>query len=203
MEQVETTEVTPGADEVVESQVTIRLQASDHKKIMATRQELAKVAAYFLEHYARGGVMLRAAQAHYIEHVAGIPVKTPETIISIIESGINRRSANGNLSVTYSVDPAFAQPLEDLAVAQGRTVEEIVQESMSIVFTNQWLYALDVGGMTLHFDRQDREEIQKMTGNNLVTGKEFMQWARETQEKKAPRVSKLRQQVRERMDQEA
>ena len=62
---------------------------------------------------------------------------------------------------------------------QGRNVDEIVQEAISIVFTNSWLYAIEVSGGTVHFDKQQRQEIEEMIGQSLFTGAELAKWVKE------------------------
>lgn len=191
-------------ENIVELAVTLRLSAADHKKVVATKQDLTQVANYLLEQYAKGGVLLRYGQAQYLAGLADSPVRTAEDILRIVESGIKRHSPNGNLSVSYSVDPALAVPLERLAMECGRTVDAILQEACEVVFTNSWLYALNVSGGTLHLTKEMREDLEKVVGDDMLTGEKVVAWAKKVAPPpaaKTPKVSKSLQEVRARMDQ--
>jgi len=193
----------PGVENIVELEMTLRLSAADHKKIAATKQDLTQVANYLLEQYAKGGVLLRYGQAQYLAGMADSPVRTAEDVLQIVENGIKRHSPNGNLSVSYSVDPALAVPLERLAVECGRSVDAILHEACEVVFTNSWLYALNVSGGTLHLTKEMREDLEKLIGDDMLTGEKVVEWAKKVAPPpaaKTPKISKTLQEVRARMD---
>jgi len=185
-------------DGVVEVLVTFRMKEADHKRIMDTKQDFASVANFMVEQYANGGVMVRADHARYLSTLAGRPVKTSETVVDIVESGVNRNSPAGYLSVTYNVDPAYAMPLEELSRQQGRSVEAIVQEAFHVVLTNGWLYDIRVDGMTINLTKEMRIELESITKQKITTGASLMEWIKERLQPNA-KMSKLRQEVRERM----
>lgn len=188
---------------IIETPVTVRLHEADHEKVNSTGQDFSQVASFLVEQYSRGGVMLKPSQAHYLSTLSGTIVKTAEDVITVVENGVNRHSASGNLVVTYSLDPAYAEPMEELAQQQGRTVEEIVQEAISVVFTNSWLYSISVEGGTLNFTREDREELERIVGHRPVTGSSLLGFLRRAGDPPSqPRISKALQQVRAKMDQE-
>jgi hypothetical protein len=186
----------------VEVAITFRLSAEDHARVLATKQPFDKVAAFLVEQYSKGGILLKPMQARYIEQLAGTPIQTAEAVLQAFESATKRGSASGYLRVTYDVDPAFAEPLEQLAKAQGRTVDEIMQESMSIVLTNQWLYSLNVDGGTILFTQQAREEMEELVGEKPLNTTAILKWARALKklEPKAPKVSKVKAEVLARLD---
>jgi hypothetical protein len=198
MESIQQQEVVATTAPVVEIPITIRLHAKDYDRILATKQNFPKVCGFLAEQYARGGILVRAGQISQLEKLAGTSIKTPEAIMQIVENGVSRRSANGNLTVTYSVDSAFAEPLEQIAKSQGRDVDAIVQEACAIVFTNSWLYSIEVSGGTLHLTKEMRLELERAIGRKQLTGADVVAWAKEASEK---RVSKKLQEVRARLDQ--
>lgn len=171
-------------DKVVEVPASVRISERDYQRVIATKQDFNQVASYLVEQYSKGGVMLKAAHAKYLEQVSGIPCKTPESVMAIVENGINRRSASGHLVVNYAVDPAFADPLEQLAKAQGRNVDEIVQEACAIVFTNSWLYALNISGGTIHLSKEMREELEQAVGKKMITGQDLVDWSKRAADSK-------------------
>lgn len=195
---------------VVEVPATIRVSESDYNRVLMTKQDLSKVASFLVEQYSKGGVLLKATQANYLSTISGRNVKTAEDVLTIVESGINRHSANGNLVVSYALDPAFAEPMEELARQQGRTVEEILQEAMAVVFTNSWLYSLETSGGTLVFTRETREELEAIIGCRSMTGAILVEALKKllaknvekpVEEPKPDRVSSVLKEVKKRLDQ--
>jgi hypothetical protein len=181
---------------VVEIPVTFRMSEEDHRRILATKQEVPMVATYMLSEYAAGGVMVKSTHAHYLERLSGRPVKTSETVVDIVESGVARKSAAGYLSVTYNVDPAFAEPLEQLAKQQGRTVEEIVQDGLDVVMKCGWLYNIQVDGGTINLTKDMRSRLEKAMKQKNVTGADIVTFI----ENLIKPVSKKLAEVRARMD---
>jgi hypothetical protein len=186
----------------VEVQITMRLSVEDHDRVLATKQPFDRVAAYLVEQYSKGGVLLRPSQVHFLEQLAGAPIQTSEAILQAFENASRRGSANGYLRVTYDVDPAFAEPLEQIAIAQGRDVDAIVQEGLTIVLTNSWLYAIDVSGGTLLMTKQTREELEELVGESPLTTTGILKWARAIKklEPKQPKISKVKAEVLARLD---
>ena len=191
------TTVVQSADTTVDLALNIRLHEQDYSRVMATKQDLSLVAGYLIEQYAKGGVLLRPAQVSYIEQLTGNPCKTSEAILQAFENMGQRGTTSGFLRVTYDVDPAFATPLEDLARAQGRSVDDIVQESLAIVLTNSWLYSLNIEGGTLYFTKESREEMEQLVGKPLTTTMilECIKKLKDNQKKPS-----IKEQVRKKLD---
>jgi hypothetical protein len=189
-------------DTAIEVQITMRLNEEDYNRVLSTNQEFPKVAAYLVEQYSKGGVLLRPSQARFIEQLAGTPIRTAEAVLQAFENAHKHGSAAGYLRVTYDVDPAFAEPLEQLAKAQSRTVDEIVQEGMNIVLTNSWLYSISVDGGTLLLTQQAREEMEQLVGEKPLTTTGILRWARalKKMEPKPVKVGKLKAEVREKLE---
>jgi hypothetical protein len=175
------TEALVSSDTTIDVEIKIRLNRSDYERVLSTGQDFERVAAYLIDHYSKGGVMLRPSHTQYLEQLSGMPVKTPESVLQLCENSQTRGSTSGGLTVSYTVDPAFAEPLEQLAVAQSRSVEEILNEAMTIVFTNGWLYALDCKGLTLNIAGQDMRDLQSAMGSKTPTGSEVVEWVKKNQ----------------------
>lgn len=166
------------SEAVVDIPINFRMSEADrHKVEAANKKDLTQVVTYLLQEYIKGGVLLEAQHCRYLSTVADEPIRTARDVLRVFENGIRRHSANGSLRVSYDVDPAFAEPLEQVAVAQSRTVDEIVQEAMAVVFTNSWLYAMDISGGTIHLTKEMRERLEKAMGQKMVTGADVVSWA--------------------------
>lgn len=184
---------------IVEIAAVLRLSESDHRKVLGTKQDVGRVANYLLEQYAKGGVLLRFGQVQYLSGLANQPIRVGDDVLQIVESGVNRHTTNGNLSINYVVDSAFAEPLEQLAIAQSRPVDAIVQEACAAVFTNSWLYDLKIDGGTLHLTKAMREDLEKVMGDKMLTGEKVTQWVKDNAPKPPQRAGKTVAQVRERL----
>jgi hypothetical protein len=198
-------ETTVQSDTVVEVDIKMRLSQVDYDRVVATKQSFDRVAAYLVEQYSKGGVLLKPTHVHYLEQLSGHPIQTAEGVLQAFENANKRGSAAGYLRVTYDVDPAFAEPLEQLATAQGRTVDEIMTEASQIVLTNGWLYAFDIdrlGGGTILFTKQSREEMEELVGEKPLTTTAILKWARSIKkpEPKPAKIGKVKAEVLARLD---
>lgn len=188
------------SETTVDVDLKLRLNKVDYERVCGTGQELPRVAAYLIENYSKGGVMLRPTHTHYLEQISGTPVKTPESVMQICESAVTKGSGNGSLMVSYTVDPALSQPLEQLAFAQGRSPTEIVQDGINTVLTNSWLYGLQTTGGTVFLTEEDRKRLEKALNKKSITGRDLADWAdRKGEEQQVKKVGKLRAEVLARM----
>ncbi len=156
--------------------MNITLEESDYKAIQSTKQGFETVANYMLKEYAQGGVMVPAAKIAYLSDITAIPIHSSGDLAEIVENGVRRNSADGTLRVSVEVDPAFAAPLEDLAYAQGRTVNEIIHESTNLILTNGWVYALTLDGGTIPFMSEQRRRMEKIIGIAPLTSVAITDW---------------------------
>ena len=167
---------------VVERLVNITLEESDYKAIQSTKQEFETIANYMLREYAQGGVMVPASKIAYLSDLTAIPIHSSTDLADIVENGVRRNSPDGTMRVTVDVDPAFAVPLEELAYAQGRTVNEIVTESNNIVLTNGWIYALTLEGGTIPLMSEQRRSLEKIIGVAPLTSVAITDWVERANE---------------------
>lgn len=154
--------------------VEISLSGIEAERIRDSRQDVSNVANYLVQEHAKGGVMLARDKIEYIGTFCNTPLRTSNDIMEVFETAVNRRAYDGSRIVTYRVDPALVMPLEDLARTQGRLVDDIVQDAMNIVFTNSWMYSFEVSGCTIHFTREQREEMEALAGGSVLSGEDVM-----------------------------
>lgn len=182
---------------IVERLVGITLEEGDYSAINATKQDLARVTSYLLEQYARGGIMIPATKVRYLSDTAGVPVVSANDVLEIVDNVVHRKTPNGTLRVTYDVDPSFVGPLEDVARAQGRTLEAIVQEGLTLVLTNSWLYALPLDGLTAVFTSDARQRLERLMGTDQITGQSILEFTEGLASKGVQRREKPMVQVKE------
>lgn len=154
----------------VTNTVNLVLQQDVAQRLTATNTDLSNAASFLVGEYAQGGIMMRHDQIGYISTYCNAPIRTSSDVVEIVENAVNRRSMDGSLVITYKVDPAFARPLEEVAHTQGRTVDAALQEAISIVLSNSWLYSLEVSGGTLNLDREGRERLESLVGGHVENG---------------------------------
>lgn len=166
----------------VERMVSITLSESDYQAIKNTKQDFGEVAQYLVEEFARGGAMVPSDKVVYLSDLTNIPIYGSDDIVEIVENTAKRNSPDGILRVVVDVDSAFAPGLEDLAYAQGRTVSEILHETVNIVLTNSWLYSLSTDGGTIPLAATQRERLESIIGKAPVTSDVLMEWAERASE---------------------
>lgn len=186
---------------VVERTVNILLREEDYKAIQATKQDFDKILNYMLEQYAKGAILVPFAKVQYLSDLTKMPLRSSEDILEVIENGVRRSTPSGVLRVYYDVDPADAQPLEELGRAQGRTVEQVIHEVLALVLTNSWAYAIECTGGTVHFTSESRDELERVMCKSPITGQDILEWASAASEelgrKRAVKVSKKDKQAAE------
>ena len=160
--------------------ITITLSQDQAARLVSSKQDASEVATALVGEYSKGGIMVSAQDTAYMFRVLqSSPAFLERHAGEIVENAVDRKSYDGSLVVSYRLDPAFAQPLEELSRAQGRTVDAIVQEAISIVITNQWLYSIECSGGTLYFNREKREELEHLVGGEVKGGDWLVGWMKE------------------------
>jgi len=127
----------------VEVPVTLALDKSAYEKILARipgeawpAQKIAAVCDGLLADISDGGLMLSGEDMRKI--CEAIPGASVESIIEAVEghAGVE----DGQIVVKWNVDPAYSEPLANMAQVQGLTVNEVVQNLMDhyIQFAYDW-----------------------------------------------------------------
>lgn len=179
---------------VIEKLVDVSLSEVDYNSVLSTKQDFGKIVNFLVSNYAQGGVMVQSNKIAYLTELTGLPIASQVDIVDIVENSVKRGSAGGDLRVVMDVDPAFAPALEDIASAQGRTVNEIVKECLEIVLTNSWLYAIDLDGGMIPLLSEQRRELERIMGCE-ATSESVLQFARDAasgdrREKKVVQIRK-------------
>lgn len=162
---------------VVERSVNILLKEEDYKAIQDTKQDFGKILNYMLEQYAKGAILIPFTRVQYLSDLVKAPLTSSEDILEVIENGVRRSTPSGTLRVYYDLDPAYAIPIEEVAHAQGRTVDQIVHECLSLVLNNSWAYALNCTGGTINFTTESRDELERVMCKSPITGQDILEWA--------------------------
>lgn len=194
---------------VVEKLVSITLSEADYQAIKNTKQNLAAVAQYLVEQFARGGAMVPAEQVTYLSDLTHIPIYGAEDLVEIVENTARRNSPDGTLRVVVDIDPAFAPALEERAYMQGRTPQEIITEVCQIVITNNWLYDLQTSGGMIPLLEDQRIALEKAIGKAPITSVDLVEWiTSEPRRESGPpvvqinerKLSKVQKKVMEKLD---
>ena len=167
--------ITSGA---VEKLVDVHLSEADYNNILKTKSDFGKIVNFLVSNYAQGGIMVQPSKISYLTELTGLPIVSQVDIVDVVENSVRRGSAAGDLRVVMDVDPAFAPALEDLAQAQGRTVNEIVKECLEIVLQNSWLYSIELTGGSVPLLAEQRRELELIMGCE-VTSESLVEFASE------------------------
>ncbi len=164
---------------IVEKLVNISLSEEDYQAITASKHEFNDVVQYLVEQFAKGGVMIPVDDVGYLADLSQMPVASSSDIIGIVDSALRRHSPNGMLRVTTDVDPAFAPGLEELARMQGRTIDEIVNEALNIIFSNNWLFGMSLADSTIPFLAEQRSRLERIIKKAPLTSDILVSWIEE------------------------
>ena len=61
-----------------------------------------------------------------------------------------------------------------MANAQGRSVNEIVQEAVAIILTNSWIYGLELSGGTIPFTADQRVAMEKVLRKSPLSSEDIV-----------------------------
>ena len=178
---------------VVERLVDVHLSEADYDAVLSTKQDFGKVVNFLVSSYAQGGIMIQPSKVAYLTETTGLPFATQNDVVEMVENAVMRGSAAGDLRVIVDVDPAFAPALEDLAYAQGRTVNEIVKETVDVCLTNSWIAAVMPSGGIIPLLAEQRSALERVMGKN-ITSESLVEWvtSEARREKKESKIVKLK-----------
>lgn len=129
---------------------------------------LAGWTQHWMELQSRGGLMLSPDDHDYISTLNdGKRFKDSRALALAVAKGLKRDE--GQFSFTISIDPAFMQPIEELAKESGLTTAELVQNSCAMIWSMNWLYdCTPAEGRMIPFTRKMLEEVAAICGKKTV-----------------------------------
>jgi hypothetical protein len=111
-------------------------------------RELTRLAKYFIAQHADGGMMMTKRDLDALENACGKVFQSPREIVDVVSAAMGREQ--GQYTIKANVDPAFIEPLKEIAAFQNCTVDELLQNCINMALQNGWLY---------HFNSRDGQQI--------------------------------------------
>lgn len=171
-----TPEITAGIDVTISEAQRSRLcaMAADSRPSEA----LSGIATGLLQDLADGGMMLNGRTVDRIAAALSDSGFGEEALIKVVEKGV-RRFGQASI-VDYAIDPIYISPLEEWSKSNGRTVQELVQDCMSICFDNEYFYSLDFERRPLYLTVEQYRELAEMMGKELIFGADLFEFIRKS-----------------------
>lgn len=141
------------------------------KKRAGDQPPLAVIAAcakYLLENYAFGGVMLKPT--HVTRIVGALPNASNENIDIDIVKAVEKAAGmeDGQHVFKAHLDPAYIQPAQEVADAQGVDLEYLVTDALNTMLGNGWLYDFQTEGGVIRLTMDQLAEIQEILGQKTI-----------------------------------
>jgi len=162
--------------------VEIRLKATDIPKItglvtepgLSDSQKIQVVARDLMDDVVEGGMMVTGEQLQLIEDSTGIEA-TKEGIAAVLpflteKSGME----DGFHIVKAKIDPAYYAGYEEIAKAQDKTVDEIVQDVFDAVQANEWVYEIHPRPECVLMPPAAKAELEELLGEKFQTGTDLL-----------------------------
>lgn len=146
-------------------------------------RKLSNLAGYFLKEYAEGGMLLTQAHLSDIERATDTTVASPKDVVAAVAKGLGRDE--GQFVLKAAVDPAYVEPLREIATFQGCTLDELLTNCINLALTNGWLYEFNArDGMMIPVEGEDWDTMCAFMGKGAFTGKEIVAKIRATMTQK-------------------
>jgi len=133
-------------------------------------QKVGLVATQYLTDIAEGGLLLTNEELHRIAESTGVEATCGEDLLTVIAEGSGREE--GKLKVPIIIDPAYESAYEEVAQSQGRTIQEILQETVDVVMDREWVYELIPSNRPeqVLMSPAVKRELEEILGEKFSTG---------------------------------
>ena len=136
-------------------------------------EKINGIATALLQSQARGGMMLGRECMEMIQAVTG-PLNEDADIVPWVEKAANKDG--GTTIVSWRVDPTYYPLLEQIAEGQGRTVDQVCQDSMDWVTGQGWLYDFSYATTSIPIPNEDMDWLRKEIGKEHITSEDLMSY---------------------------
>lgn len=168
------TDVTTGIDVTISEAQRTKLCAM--APAVRPTEAISGIATGLLQDLADGGMMLNGrVVARLAAIMNGRDFDGPD-LVSMAEKGA-KRFGQAEL-VEYAIDPIYRTPLADWSRSNGRTVQELVQDCMTICFENEYFYSLNFEHRTLSLTVEDYRKLADIIGKEVIFGADVVEFVR-------------------------
>jgi hypothetical protein len=155
------------------SEHNVNLLLASAKQSGPSSQIIGRMAAGVLTEIAEGGVLLPKSVVDRIVEMMG-SLSNPRDLIPVVEKAYNRK--DGQVAAEWRIDPIYMPYLEDAAISQGRTVQQLIQDCMDTAMDKGWLYELDPQPHRLLITAEDMEALRGALGKDDVHGSDLVEY---------------------------
>lgn len=140
---------------------------------------LSRRVQLFLESLASGGVMLKPEQVVEIENNSGKTVRDGQDVVRATEAPAKK--ASGRIAIEVTIDPAWSDPLNEIARSSGRSLEDMLSDMWEISLQNNWAYNFTPAYPPIYIKDSDYDLLRGITEQTRPTGDEIVTAIRELQ----------------------
>lgn len=158
---------------------------------MTEGQKVAGIASAAVQDLADGGMVLDGQVTNQILALTG-PLDAQQDLVRFIEIGQDREE--GSIVVKWRPDPTYVPVLEQIALANGTTVQEVAQNMMDYGTGQGWGYQINPDTMIIFVTKADMETLRELTAADHVTGTGLVNLLRELTETQSAKGSKVKAQ---------
>lgn len=130
------------------------------------------LAQWFINEFAAGGMMIKAANVAYINGLVPGRANSDTDIVMLIQEYAKRK--DGQYTFNVPLDPAIVEPSKDAAFAQGCTLEEFIKMGLNVMLTNGWLYSFKPEG-ELRFTESQMKQLESLVGKSALFGSDLIE----------------------------
>jgi hypothetical protein len=131
------------------------------------------LAQWFINEFAAGGMMIKAANVSYINGLVPGKANSDTDIVKLIQAYAKRQ--DGQYTFNVPLDPAIVEPSKDAAFAQGCTLEEFIKMGLNVMLTNGWLYSFKPEG-ELRFTEPQMKLLEGLVGKSALFGSDLIEY---------------------------
>ncbi len=144
---------------------------------MSPMQKIRDITEDLLTQMAGGAVVFSPEEVQQVADSTGVTLTNADDLIPYITevSGM----VDGMHRVVVLIDPANFPAYEELARTQERSVDDLMQETVDMVQSNDWVYELHPRPRTVLMTEAAAAELEAILGAKFQTGSELAELVRQ------------------------
>ena len=124
---------------------------------------ISSLASDLVHKYAEGGLMLEKRHLDDIESATGSQIGSPRSLVDEVKKA--RNFSSDGLVAQATVDPGYLLPLEEVAKANGNTVQDHLNNLFGYFIAEGFVLNLDTFGIKhVAFNRSQMAELENLLG---------------------------------------